>query len=133
MLRSTIMSHAEKNRQEYRFKQLQDLEIEIPWDSLVEAISSHYHSSNIGRLVASAESMLRIYFLQHRYGMSAAVVEDALFQLDVLRDFALIDDVIPNESCIEEFDSLVIANGLKSSFDQAFNIKAITTENSAEA
>lgn len=137
MLRSEILSIAieNKNKNNFRFKQLQDLEKEINWDDLVEAILPHYVATNIGRLLVTAESMLRVYFLQHRYGMTPSGVEEALFQVDVLREFSLIDldsDVIPNASCIEDFNSLLVEKCLASKIEMEFNIQPIITENSAE-
>ncbi len=130
MLRSTIISHAEDNkvRSKLRFKQLQDLETEVPWDELSEVIAPHYLASSIGRLLVPTETMLRVFFLQLRYSMSASGVEEALFQIKVLRDFALIDmdtDVIPNEACIESFHSLILEYNLKPMIDEAFGIDPI--------
>ena len=68
--------------------------------------------------------MIRVYFLQKRYSMSASGVEDALIQIDVLRKFALINletDVIPYEACIESFYSLVSLNNLETEVNCAFN------------
>ena len=135
MLRSTIMAHAEQNKNKYKFRyaQLQDLEKEIPWGKLVEMIFPYYQFASIGCLLVSVETMIRVYFLQNRYTMSAADVEDALFQIDVLRKFALINletDVVPNEAYIESFYSLIYLNDLESKFNQAFNIKPIATVNS---
>ena len=130
MLRSTIISHAEsqKERNKLHFKQLQDFEAEIPWSELTETIAPQYLASTIGRLLVPTESMLRVYFLQQRYGMTAVGVEEALFQIQVLRKFALIDidkDVIPNESCIESFHQLIKENNLESEINESFNIGSI--------
>ena len=135
MLRSTIMAHAEENKNKYNFRyaQLQDLEKEIEWGKLVEMILPHYQFASIGRLLVPVETMIRVYFLQKRYTMSAAGVEDALFQFDVLRKFALINletNIVPNETYIESFYSLIYLSNLESKFNQAFNIKPITSVNS---
>jgi IS5 family transposase len=137
MLHSKIIIHAEQNKEKnnFRFKQLQDLEQEIEWDDLVEAIFPCYVASNIGHVLVTVESMLRIYFLQHRYDMSPSDVEDALFQLDVLREFALIDldrDVIPNASCIADFNSLLVEKSLALKLEQAFGVQPIKNECSIE-
>ena len=118
MLRSQIMSAI-------RFQQLQDLEKEINWGKLVEAIHPHYTASKIRHLCVTAESMLRIYFLQQRYGLSPSGVEEALFQVDAFREFSLIDldsGVIPNASCIEDFHLLLLEKSLASKIQMAFNI-----------
>jgi IS5 family transposase len=126
--------HAEenKNKTNFRFKQLQKLEQEIPWNNLVELISSHYHTSNICHRQVAVESMIRIYFLQLRYSMSASAIEGVLFQIEILRDFVLIDietDVIPNASCIDSFHSLIFVNGMESEFKDTFNMKSIMAGN----
>ena len=133
MLRSRIMAHAKenKNKNNFRFKQLQDIEKEIPWKDLIEVVSPHYFDANIGRLWVSAESMLRVYFLQLQYGMSAEGVERALFQVNEFRKFALIDldrGVIPNASDIEYFNSLLVEKSLSSKIEPAFSFKPITTD-----
>ncbi len=69
--------------------------------------------------------MLRIYFLQLRYSMSASGVEEALFQIEVLREFAKIDmgtGVIPHESCINTFKQLIIEQGLADKIERAFEL-----------
>ena len=133
MLSSTVMAHAEenKNKNEFRYTQLQDLEKEIEWGKLVEIITPYYQKVSFGCMLVSVETMLRVYFLQKRYTMSAAGVEDALLQIDVLRKFAIIDlekDVVPIATCIEMFHSLVSLNGLESELNKAFNIEPITSE-----
>ena len=137
MLRSTILFHAEENieNKNYRFSHPHVLEKEINWDEVVEAIFPHYVASEIKPLVLTIESMLRIYYLQKLYNMSATEVEYVLYKIDVLREFALIDldyEVIPNASCIEDFSSLLIDESLSLEIEQAFNIKHTDTENSVE-
>lgn len=132
MLRSTIMAHMSEalTESKYRFKQLQEIDQEIQWDKLVEIIEPYYLASSIGINLVSAESMLRIYFLQLRYGMVASGVEEALFQIEVLRKFAKIDidkGVIPHESCIDLFKELVIENNLVELLEKAFDLEPLVT------
>ena len=132
MLRSTIMAHMSEalTESKYRFKQLQEIDQEIQWDKLVEIIEPYYLASSIGINLVSAESMLRIYFLQLRYGMVASGVEEALFQIEVLRKFAKIDidkGVIPHESCIDLFKELVIENNLVELLEKASDLEPLVT------
>ncbi len=109
-----------------RFKQLQDWETEIDWDELSRMISLYYMESKIGRLLVPSETMLRVHFLKLRYGMSSSGIEEALFQIRVLRDFAKIDmftDVIPNASCIRAFHTLIKEHDLEQKIDSRFNLK----------
>ncbi len=130
MLRSTIMAHMDEalNESKYRFKQLQEIDNEVKWDQLVNIIEPHYQTSSIGRNLISAESMLRIYFLQRRYGMSAPKVEEALFQIEVLRDFAKIEmdsGIIPHKSCIDLFEELIKENQLANLVEIAFEFEPL--------
>lgn len=124
---NSILSHAEDNVSgaKYRFKQLQELEIEINWDDLLLVIEPHYQAFSVGRSPVSAETMIRIYFIQLRYGMNAAGAEEALFQIEVLREFALVKDnrgVIPDESSIKAFNRLVREQGYGAKFENAFDL-----------
>lgn len=130
MLRSTIMAHMDEalNESKYRFKQLQEIEDDVKWDELVETVEPHYLASNIGRNLITTESMLRIYFLQRRYGMSASNVEEALFQIDTLRDFSKISldsGVIPHNSCIDSFETLIKENQLENLVEMAFEFEPL--------
>ena len=128
MLRSTIKAHMSEALAEskYRFKQLQEIETEINWDELASLIEPHYLASDIGRNLVSVDSMIRIYFLQLRYNMSAPRVEEALFQIEALRDFAKIDmgsGVIPHNSCIDLFKKLIIEQGFENNLENAFTLE----------
>lgn len=127
MLRSSILSHAKSS---LHFKQLQEFESEVPWEELTEITAPFYLESAIGRLIVPTEIMLRIYFLQLRYVMSASAMEEALFKIEVLRKFARIDmdsDVIPNASYIQSFQRLVMDNNLESKLNESFNIEPMVT------
>ena len=95
----------------FRFKQLREMEQSVAWEEITKLIEPHYLSSKIGRnLVIPTHTMIRIFFLQHCYMMTPAAIEEALFQVEELRQFALIDlgkDLIPCEESIMAFSSLV--------------------------
>ncbi len=133
MLRSTILAHMQEalTESKFRFKQLQEIENEIPWNQLVKLIQPHYQSSSMEKNLLSIETMVRIIFLQVRYGMSPSGVEEALFQIEVLRDFALINidkDIIPSKTCIENFNDLINEGGLKNKLDELFEVKSLVDE-----
>lgn len=132
MLRSTIMAHMSEALAEskFRFKQLQEIETEVLWDEVVELVKPHFMSSSIGQNLISLETMMRIYYLQYRYGMSPSGVEEALFQIAVLRDFALIDideNVIPSELCIERFNQLIRTKELKARIVKSFDLEPVVS------
>jgi len=130
MLRSTIKAHMEEAlaKSKYHFEQLQDIENKIKWNELVEIVEPHYLASSIGRNLISTESMLRIYFLQRRYNMSASKVEEALFQIEVLRTFSKIEldnGIIPHSSCIDSFEKLIKDNHLENIMEMAFEFEPL--------
>ena len=129
MLRSTIMSKMSEALAEskYRFKQLQEIDVEIPWTILIEQIEPDYLDADIGQNIVSVETMLRIYFLQLRYGMNPSGVEEALFQIEVLREFALIDmkeGVIPSQTCINRFNKMIYEKNHESEIMKVFELEA---------
>ncbi len=67
--------------------------------------------------------MLKIYFLQHRYGMLASDMEKALKEVDIFREFALEIDVVPSASSIRAFASLLQENKLSSKIEKAFTVE----------
>ncbi len=113
MLYSTIISHMSEALAEsrFRFKQLREMEKSVAWGELTQLIEPHYLISKSGRnLVIPVDTMIRIFFLQHCYMMTPAAIEEALFQVEELRDFALINiatDLIPCEENIEAFSLLI--------------------------
>lgn len=119
---------SESLNEEFRYKQLQDFATEVDWRELVDVIVHHYVESGIGRLQVPVESMIRVYFLQLRYNLNGAEASLALSKIDVLRDFALIDqniDVLPEEESINAFRSLIELQGLEEDFADSFNIQPI--------
>lgn len=114
----------ETNNSKLSSKRLQDFTKEINWDKLVNVTFQTYLESNIGRLIVPTESMLKIYFLQHRYGMLATDIEKALIEVDILREFALEIDVIPSATSIREFANLLQENKLSAKIEKAFTLEA---------
>jgi len=94
----------------------------IDWDELVNITFMPYLESNIGRLIIPTESMLKIYFLQRRYGMSAANIEKALSEVESLRKFALDIDIVPSAVSINEFSQLLSDKNLIPQIEQQFNV-----------
>ena len=126
MLRSTIMAHMSEalSESKFRFEQLKDIDSTIPWEKLGTIINPYFADTNIGRGLVSAETMLRIYFIQLRYDMSALDMEEALFQVEVLRKFSGIEKdhgIIPHSSCIDSFTKLIKENNLESILDEIFD------------
>lgn len=120
-----------KYNNDFRLIRLQELEQEIDWDGFVEAIFPHYVRSKISPILLTIENMLRIYILGHYFDMSPSGVEKALFQIDVLREFALIDlerDVIPNATCIADFNTVLVEKSLALKIEQELSMQPLKTE-----
>ncbi len=122
--------NTESAHKDLRYKQLQDFSTEVDWRKLVDSIVHQYVESGIGRLQVPIESMIRVYFLQLRYNLSASEASLALSKIDVLRDFALIEqgtDVLPEEGSIDMFRSLIELQDLTEQFAAEFNIQPMNT------
>jgi len=127
MLRSTILSQMSKalSNSKFRLKQLQELESAINWADIEALVEPHYASSSLKLSMTSVKTMIRIYFLQLRYGLSSSDIEESLFEIETLRKFALITDAktrnIPNEAYIDGFSQLIAEKDLNSDLIKAFD------------
>src|SRR5262245_61160250 len=72
----------------------------VPWQRLLGVVEPHYPVAVQGRPRAPLERMLRIYFMQQWFNLSDPAMEDALYDSESMRRFAVIDlgaDVVPDE------------------------------------
>jgi IS5 family transposase len=83
----------------------------IPWSELTQALKPYYPDpTGPGRRPKGLERMLRIYFMQHWFNLSDPGMEEALYDLRVMRDFAGIDlgeEAAPDETTILNFRHLL--------------------------
>ena len=118
MRQPTLASQGfEKYRMKTRKQQfLDEMEQVVPWQELVALIQPHYPApQGAGRRPVGIERMLRIYFLQHWYGLSDPAVEEALYDVPAMREFAGIDlgrERAPDETTVCKFRHLLEAHGL---------------------
>ncbi len=92
----------------------------VPWQRLGELVSPHYPKAGLrgGRKPMPLEPMLRIHFLQQWYACPDPGMEEALYEIPLLRAFVGIDagrDLIPDESTILRFRRLLEQHGLAQS------------------
>ena len=80
-----------KKKTARREKFLAGMEEVIPWAELLAVIEPFYPRGRRGRPPIGLERMLRVYFLQQRYGLGDEAREDALYDSQALRGFARID------------------------------------------
>ena len=89
---------------------LKEMEQVVPWSRLLKLIELHYPKKGNGRPPIPMEVMLRIYFLQQWYALSDPAVEEALYDMESMRRFSLLElgeDVIPDETTILNFRRLI--------------------------
>ena len=83
--------YAGKKRRTRRERFLADMEAVVPRARLVALITPFYPTGKRGCPPVGVEKMLRMYFLQHWYGLADEALEDALYDVISLRVFAGID------------------------------------------
>src|SRR6202790_4784343 len=114
--------YAGKKRQTRRDKFLAEMERVVPWARLVAKLRPLYPKGERGRPPIGLERMLRIYFLQHWYGLADEALEDALYDSQALRGFAGVElnrDPVPAATTMLHFRRWLEQNGLtKALFDE---------------
>jgi len=98
-----------KRKQTRREKFLAEMDKVIPWRRLEKRIEPFYRKSG-GRPPYPLPVMLRIHLMQHWYGMSDPAMEDALYEITSMCQFAglsLSTGRIPDETTILNFRHLL--------------------------
>jgi IS5 family transposase len=100
-----------KRKQTRREKFLKEMESVIPWERLEGQIEPSYPKAGNGRRPYPLQTMLRVYFMQQWYGLSDPGMEDALYEIASMRQFAGLslggESRIPDESTILKFRRLL--------------------------
>ena len=106
-------------RREQFLDQMQEV---VPWSRFEQLIVVHYPVAGRGRRPYPLASMLRIHFMQQWFGLSDPAMEEALWEVPLLRKFAGIDpdfEGIPDETTILNFRHLLERHELgKALFDE---------------
>ena len=98
-----------KRKQTRREKFLAEMDKVIPWRRLEKRIEPFYRKTG-GRPPYPLPVMLRIHLMQHWYGLSDPAMEDALYEITSMRQFAglsLSTSRIPDETTILNFRHLL--------------------------
>lgn len=111
------MGLSRRHKETKRERFLREMDQVVPWRPLIECIAPYYPKAGPrgGRKPMPIEQMLRIHFLQQWYAYSDPGMEEALYEIPLLRAFAGIDlgrDLIPDESTILRFRRLLEQHGL---------------------
>jgi len=89
---------------------LDEMERVVPWKALVQIIEPYWPKSKTGRPPFAIETMLRIHYLQHWFGLSDPAMEEALHDVPVYLEFAGLSSGasrIPDETTILRFRHLL--------------------------
>lgn len=124
----TFAKYKKPTRKEKFLAQMNEI---IPWKELSEVIEPHYPMpKGSGRRPIGIERMLRIHFMQHWFNLSDPGMEEALYDIAVLREFANIDlgrEPAPDETTICKFRHILEENDLG---ERLFDlVNAYLTEN----
>lgn len=107
---------AAKNRRTRREKFLAEMERLVPWARLKAVIEPLYPTSGrVGRQPIGVAKMLRMYCLQQWYALADEALEDALYDMPVLREFVGIDlgrEPVPDATTLLKFRRLLNENDL---------------------
>ncbi len=107
--------HTGKRKRTRREVFLAEMDQVVPWNALLALIAPHYPKlGRPGRQPYPVATMLRIHFLQQWYALSDPGMEEALYEMPVMRRFARLGGLenIPDETTILNFRRLLEANGL---------------------
>ena len=96
---------------------LTQMESVVPWSRLEALLEPYYHKTDgkPGRPAMPLSAMLRIHLMQQWFGYSDPAMEEALYDIPVLRRFAGLDvfeDPLPDETTILRFRHLLEQHGL---------------------
>jgi len=115
--------HAGKRKQTRREVFLAEMERVVPWKALLPLIEPHYPKAGRGRHPYAMETMLRIHLLQQWYALSDPAMEEALYEIASMRQFARLSllEAIPDETTILNFRHLLERHGVAAKMLEAVN------------
>ncbi len=93
---------------------LAEMEQVVPWNSLLALIEAFYPVAGRGRHPYPIATMLRVHLLQNWFGLSDPAMEEALYEMASMRQFArlTLTKPIPDETTILNFRRLLEENEL---------------------
>ena len=88
---------------------LDEMNLVVPWTQLLGLIAPHAPRAKTGRPPFALETMLRIHFVQHWFGLSDLAMEESLFETALYREFVGLSSVerIPDRVSILRFRHLL--------------------------
>src|SRR5450432_693968 len=103
-----------KRKQTRREIFLAEMEKVVPWNSLLSLIEPCYPVAGRGRHPYPIATMLRVHLMQNWFGLSDPAMEEALYEIAPMRQFArlTLTKPIPDETTILNFRRLLEENEL---------------------
>ncbi len=97
--------YAGKRKKTRREVFLEEMEQVVPWKGLIKVIEPHYPVAGRGRRPYPLEAMLRVHLMQNWFALSDPAMEEALYEIASLRNFAGLNlsELIPDEMTILNF------------------------------
>lgn len=88
---------------------LAEMEQVVPWQALLRLIKPVYPEAGNGRRPYELSTMLRIHLMQNWFALSDPAMEDALYDMPALRQFAGLSSLasVPDETTILNFRHLI--------------------------
>jgi IS5 family transposase len=85
----------------------------IPWKQLEKKVPRYYPKGQNGRPPYPLSAMLRVHCIQLFYNLSDSAMEDALYEIESMRQFAGLKlDRLPDETTILKFRHFLEHHGL---------------------
>jgi len=100
------------------------MEALLPWAMMLEVIEPVYPKAGNGRRPYPLDTMLRIHCMQQWYSLSDGAMEDALYEIALMRLFAKLslDQAIPDRTTIMNFRHLLEQHRLARQLFDAVNL-----------
>jgi len=87
--------YAGKRKQTRRERFFAEMDQVVPWSGLLGLIEPYYPKAGGGRKPYPLETMLRIHLLQNWFSLSDPAMEEALYEITPMRQFARITLSVP--------------------------------------
>lgn len=115
--------YAGKRKRTRREVFLAEMEQVVPWKVLLELIEPVYPKAGDGRHPYPLEPMLRIHLMQNWFGLSDPGMEEALYEIVPIRQFAHLPltGALPDETTVLNFRRLLERHALASKLFEAVN------------
>lgn len=109
-MQNSFLGIAQMKKQLKCEKFLNEMNVIIPWQSVLDEIKPFYEQNQVGRKRTDLKMLLKIYFLQQWYNLSDPGAEEAIYDRNSFQKFLEIDLLssnVPDETTILNFRHLL--------------------------